>query len=250
MTRSRIESNEEAGFSLIELIIAVGVTLAVMTMASSFLAGSFRVRSREDQRSQAIADVQRALNIMTREIANGGYRIPTGLTYAAAGGAVAVPKNGIISTDSSATSIRVLANISDTGTASPDALNGESEDVLFSLYENGTYKLISRQDNNIAAANHPRTVLANRIDSLNIRYFNQKVDYTTNTDCTITVPSAATTEVNVTNATTAPTIRYLVVSVCVLLPQVGTPGSDGYQPASRVQLVSDVVLRNADLNKY
>jgi hypothetical protein len=31
---------------------------------------------------------------------------------------------------------------------------------------------------------------------------------------------------------------------------VGTPGSDGYQPPSRVQFVSDAALRNSDLVNY
>jgi hypothetical protein len=41
-----------------------------------------------------------------------------------------------------------------------------------------------------------------------------------------------------------------VISVCVELPARGALGSAGYQPASRVQLVSDVYLRNADVANY
>jgi hypothetical protein len=41
-----------------------------------------------------------------------------------------------------------------------------------------------------------------------------------------------------------------VMALCVQLPAVGRPGSTGYQPASRVQLTTDVALRNADLLNY
>jgi hypothetical protein len=39
--------------------------------------------------------------------------------------------------------------------------------------------------------------------------------------------------------------KYVVIAVGVTLPAVGSPKSDGYQPASQVQLTSDVVLRNS-----
>jgi len=39
--------------------------------------------------------------------------------------------------------------------------------------------------------------------------------------------------------------KYIVVAVGVTLPAVGTAGSDGYQPASEVQLTSDITLRNS-----
>ena len=60
----------QQGFSLIELIIAMTVTIVIAGIASSLLAQSFRLRAREDIRSDAVADAQRALNIVSREIAN------------------------------------------------------------------------------------------------------------------------------------------------------------------------------------
>ncbi len=77
-------SNNEAGFSLIELIIAMGITVTIMTLSCSLLAAGFNMRSREDRKSDAIADVQRALNIMTREISNSGLKLPSGLPAIAA----------------------------------------------------------------------------------------------------------------------------------------------------------------------
>ncbi len=63
-----------------------------MGLASSILAGAFNVRSREDRKSDAIADVQRALNIMTREISNSGLKLPSGLP--------SVATNGVVTNDS------------------------------------------------------------------------------------------------------------------------------------------------------
>ena len=85
-------SNNQAGFSLLEVLIAMGITITIMTLATTLLAASFRIRSREDRKSDAVADVQRALNIMTREIANAGLKVP--------GDLLAVSKNGVVTNDS------------------------------------------------------------------------------------------------------------------------------------------------------
>src|SRR5215470_11268638 len=84
------------GFSLLELLIAMVITMALMTAASTLLAQALRVRSRENQKSDALADAQRALNIMSREIANTGFNM-TG--------------NGIVAADSGSNSIRIRSNL-------------------------------------------------------------------------------------------------------------------------------------------
>jgi hypothetical protein len=87
------------------------------------------------------------------------------------------------------------------------------------------------------------TVLANRVDLLKIRYYPAKINYTaTGTDCDISTASSEVTQKSDT--------KYIVMSVCVELPARGDPGAPGYQPTSRVQLVSDVYLRNADIINY
>src|ERR1043165_2363133 len=88
--------NTSAGFSLLELLIAMVITMALMTAASSLLANALRVRSRENQKSDALADTQRALNIMSREIANTGFNM-TG--------------NGIVAADSGINEIRIRSNL-------------------------------------------------------------------------------------------------------------------------------------------
>src|SRR5829696_7762308 len=110
-------SNNQAGFSLLEVLIAMGITITIMALAGTLLAASFRVRSREDRKSDAVADVQRALNIMTREIANSGLKLPDGLPQ--------VSTNGVVTDDSDSQSLRIVSNLN----GMPDPANGYFEDA-------------------------------------------------------------------------------------------------------------------------
>jgi type II secretory pathway pseudopilin PulG len=225
------------------MIIAMTITITIMGLSSSLLAGSFNVRSREDRKSDAIADVQRALNIMTREISNAGMKLPGGLPN--------VSSNGVVAGDSDTGSIRVVSNLN----GMPDSANGyfedsdvtdTDEDVKFLMYVDAArgQRYIVRYEKN---GSNQTTVLANRVDSLVFRYYDEKVTYSTTVDadgtCDITnvvnASGAAKSEVSPGSA------KFIVVAVGVTLPSVGTAGSTGYQPASRVQLTSDIVLRNS-----
>ena len=236
-------SNNQAGFSLIELILAMAITLTVLGLSSSLLAAGFHSRSREDRKSDGIADVQRALNIMTREISNSGLKLPSGL------GAVA--GNGIVTNDTDNQSIRIVSNLN----GMPDSTNGfyedpdvedTDEDLKFLMYIDNDLgqRYIVRYERN---GSNQTTVLANRIDSLVFRYYDEKVTYSTTVDsdgvCDITdvvnASGAAKSEVSAAEA------KFIVIAVGVTLPAVGTRGQEGYQPESHVQLTSDVVLRNS-----
>jgi type II secretory pathway pseudopilin PulG len=149
-TQLKMTGSKEVGFSLLELIIAMAITLAVMVAASSLLASSLRTRTRENLRSEALAAAQRALNIMSREISNSGY----GLT-----------DNGIVVVDSDASSIRVRANL-DNNTD----LNGIDEDVRFILQPATSNNQIARYDNSNPGNLPP--ILATNIESLTIKYLN------------------------------------------------------------------------------
>ncbi len=215
----------DAGFSLIELMIAMTITISILGLTTGFLASSFNVRARENQKTDALADAQRALNIMSREIANTGFGLAN---------------NGIVAADSSDTAIRVRANLNafDSQTTS-NSISDRNEDVKYSLYSAGSDSYIVRLD---IGTQNQTTVLANRVDALKIRYYPAKIDYTFNGNCDISTVSSEVTQKSDT--------KYIVISVCVELTARGTPGSPGYQPASRVQLVSDVYLRNADIANY
>jgi prepilin-type N-terminal cleavage/methylation domain-containing protein len=141
----RITVNAQAGFSLLELMIAMTITLAVMAAASTLLATSLRTRTRENTRSNALASAQRALNIMAREIGNSGY----GLT-----------DNGIVVLDSSGESIRVRANLNN-----DSDLGDLDEDVRF-VFQDANDAIV-RAENSGGSA-----VLAQNINGMEFQYLN------------------------------------------------------------------------------
>jgi prepilin-type N-terminal cleavage/methylation domain-containing protein len=231
----KLKRTDEKGFSLFELIIALAITLALAAAAMTLVAASFKVRSRENRKMDAIADAQRGINLMTREIANAGFGLNN---------------NGIVSSDSTANSIRVRSNLNAlSGETTSNSVSDRDEDIKFMLYTDSGSSYIVRLDVNVGAQ---EMVLANRVDNLNIHYFADKVLYTAdnsggNCDITSVTDSSGTPVSDVTQKSSA---GYIVMSACVALPAVGDPGSPGYQPASQIQLVSDVALRNVNLVKY
>ena len=226
------KKSSSSGFSLLELLIAMAITMVLVTAAVTLLASGLRMRTRENQKSDALADTQRALNIMSREIANAGFNLSN---------------NGIVTADSGPNKIRVRSNTNkyevEDGSLTNIARNSvgeEEEDISFYLNEAENTKYLVRHDEFGTGS----TVLANRIDSLNFYYFDQKVTYTvpsggSGSDITFLSP-----QVSKENA------KYLVIAISVTLDAVGTPGSDGYQPGHSVLLCSDVTLRNSDLRFY
>lgn len=201
------------------------VTLVLMVIASTLLAASFKVRNRENSRSAAIADAQRALNMMSREIANAGYGLST---------------NGIVTGgDSNATQIRVRSDLGLDGST-----NDIDEDLKYVLVNDANGSFIVRM--NLRPA-QTTGLIANRIDGLAIYYYDERITYTIgNGVITNVLNSAGAVEAEV----TADNARYVVLVLRVALPAVGAVNSAGYQPASSTQLVSTVTLRNANLQIY
>lgn len=230
----------EAGFSLIELMIAMGITLVVMVIASSLVGQSFNMRSRENRRSEALADAQRALQTMSRDIASAGMGLDS---------------NGLVTGDSTSSSIRIRSNLNAIGTSSDSATDDTDEDIKYRLISDSNGNFIVRQNFQPTAST---SILANKVDGLMIRYFRQKVTYTVDTTAnTCNITNVTPTNVTVSGASVANEVAaapgsasYVVISVCVTLPQVGTSGQAGFQPASRVQLTSDASLRNTNLTFY
>lgn len=238
MNEQNSANKRQAGFSLIELIIAMAITIAITAVAGSLLAQSMNIRTRANEKVDALADAQRALNIMSREIADAGFNLSD---------------NGIVAADSVTdedgnSTIRIRSNLNKfdssvsaaartgIGTVGDDA----GEDVKYFVYPASNTNLLARYDA-YKDAGGSSTVLANRLDSLHIHYFAGKVTYST-AGCDIT--GASLGEVSPSAAT------YVVIAVCVRQNAVGAPGSPGYQPATNVVLVSDVALRNSNLLIY
>ncbi|HUQ34325.1 MAG TPA: type II secretion system protein [Pyrinomonadaceae bacterium] len=202
--RAKLASS--AGFSLIELIIAMAILLAMMAGASRLLMNSLGARTRENQKSDALADAQRALNIMSREIGNSGFGING---------------NGLVWQDCHPTSasdpitaqIRLRANVNN----SDNTTNQADENVTY-VYQGAPTNAIVRYD----AGTNTRTVLANGIDSMQITYIN----------------AAGATSTTASQATIETAVRVRLTVQVNLQPTVG-------QPASQVLLTSDIALRNA-----
>ena len=229
---------KHSGFSLFELLMAMTLTLTVMSIATVLLARALNVRTRTNANNDALADAQRALNIMSREIASAGFNL-------SGNGIVA----GDTSTDASGNSaIRIRTNTNKFDeTAGSTARTGigvagedAGEDVKYFVYQAANTNLLARYDA-YAQTGGSVTVLANRLDSLYMHYYSEKVSYTTS-DCDVSGASAL--EVSPSAA------KYVVIAVCVHLDQVGSPGTDGYQAEKTVLLLSDVALRNANLPLY
>lgn len=142
--QTQTEVSRHQGFSLLELLIAMTITLAVMVAASTLLASSLRTRTRENLRSNALAAAQRALNIMSREIGNSGYGLND---------------NGIVVNDTAVATIRVRANLDN-----DSFLTSVDEDIRF--VRQGSQ--IVRYDNSTAA--NQAQVLASNISGLQITY--------------------------------------------------------------------------------
>ena len=141
--RSQPTVAAESGFSLLELLVAMTITLTVMVAASTLLATSLRIRTRENARSNALASAQRAMNIMSREIGNAGYGLED---------------NGIIVADSGTQSLRVRSNLNNN-----NSINDTDEDVRF-VFQTANAAIV-RADN---AGN--AVVLATDITGLTFTY--------------------------------------------------------------------------------
>jgi prepilin-type N-terminal cleavage/methylation domain-containing protein len=239
--RRRSSRRGEAGFSLIELMVAMGITLVIMSLASKVLMECFNIRSRQDTRVSALSDVQRALNIISREVASAGYGLSTNGIVGCSGAAAST-------CDSGDNTIRVRSNLNrfDTNPADADT-DDAGEDVKFFIQSTDGKRYVVRYDDNVAA--NKATVLANRIDQLQFYYYDERVTYATGTYDAAAPDAALITGVR--NAAGAAEVEvapdeasYVVIAVVVRLDAVGTPGTDGYQPETQEMLVSDVILRN------
>lgn len=176
------------------------VTLILTAAASTLLTTSLGTRTRENRRSDALSDAQRAISMMAREIGNSGYGLID---------------NGIVVNDSGQTSIRIRANIDsaterENDATRPLATDDPDEDVAY-VYQANNLAIV-RFDRNT----NTNTVLARPVNAFRIRYLDAL-------DVDTTIPNAVK-------------IR---LSVLITLPATSN------QPASQMQLTSDVALRNA-----
>lgn len=184
--------NGNAGFSLIELIIAMTLMLVLLALVSTLLSQAFSVRARQSRKSDALTSAQAALNIMSREIANSGFGIHDGTTFENA-------DNGIVAADSNDSLIHFRANLSNFGPGPLDpgcpavCTDGDSEDVTY-FFDDATDSIVRFDPNS-----DPKTsVIVNKISNVKFAYFDYLDDGTVTGEPGNTVPTSATGRVRLT----------------------------------------------------
>ncbi len=166
-----LEGNEEiAGFSMVELVASMAISLLILAVAVVTFSSALSTRERENSRVDALTSAQAAINIMSREIANSGYGIQS---------------NGIIVADSTDQVLHIRANISNNDLTTDDA----GEDITF-FYDTES-KSVLRYDANTRTTSG----VINRISHVEFGYFDY-TETTTNTD-PLPVPSANTGRIRI-----------------------------------------------------
>lgn len=162
----------QSGFSLLELMIAMTITLVLLALVTTLFSGSMSIRERESAKTDALTSAQAALNVMSREIGNAGFGLNS---------------NGIVSADSNANQLHFRSNW-DNGDLVTDA---SGEDITF--YFDPTTESIVRFD---AHAGTTTSAVVNGISNVTFQYF----DYSgsTSTPTLVAVPGVNTGRVRIT----------------------------------------------------
>lgn len=223
------KNKENAGFSLVELLIAMTILLVLLGLVTTLFSRALSTRARESRRTDALTSAQAALNVISREVANSGF----GLNY-----------NGIVTADcyppatppalpTCRQKLHFLSNIKNTDDLKAIATPGE--DVTY-FYDKATESIVRYDKFAVwdTATNKylPQTsVIINRISDVEFRYF----DYTPG----IATPVEVTTPTDKTGRVT--------IKVTVSLEDV-----QGQPKSQKVKFESDVTLRNSTymLNQY
>lgn len=207
------KNQKAAGFSLLELMIAMTIMLVLLGMASTLLSSALGSRARESRRADALTSAQAALNVISRETTNAGYGIIEG-SYGS---------NGLVLADCNAQRIHFRSNINNTDLTT----NSPGEDVTY-FFDDNTDSIVRYDPNDT-----PKTsVVVNRVSSVNFLY----IDYVGSSSTPSTPKSAPTSD----------TGRVRINVQVSLEPVAGQPSND------EVTFTSDVTLRNSNymLNQY
>lgn len=160
----------ECGFSLIELILAMVITLIILGVAVVTFSSALNSRSRESSKTDAITSAQAALNIMSREIGNSGY----GLKY----------DNGLVSADCTDKRLHFRANIQNNNSVTTDP----GENITF--FWDSASKSVVKYD---AYNGGSTSGIVNQVSDVSFVYYNYASDGTVTTG----LASAATGRVTV-----------------------------------------------------
>lgn len=171
-SKTAARRTSQAGFSLLELLIAMSITLILLGIVTVGFAKALSVRERESAKTDALTAAQAAINVMSREISNAGY----GLEY-----------NGVVIADSNASKLHIRSNFNNSNNTTTD----KSEDITY--YHDTDSQSVVRYDAN---ATPTTTGIINQVSEVKFAYY----DYTdANSNPTVSyTPTANTGRINVT----------------------------------------------------
>jgi len=202
------ERCREDGFTLIELITAMLISLVILGVAVATFSAALHSREREASRVDALTSAQAALNVMSREIGNSGFGLKT---------------NGLVLGNSDGQHLRVRSNVGN----NDGVTEASGEDITF-FYDLGSESVI-RYDANTGFASG----VINRVSRVDFQYF----DYVTGANGAVTV----------TGPNSTPTLNTARVNIklTVTLPDVvGQPNSQRVTFNSDITLRNAPFMRN------
>lgn len=210
--RNAARAKREAGYTLIELLLSLAISLVIFGAAVATFTGALNGREYQSARTDAIVSAQAAINIMSREIGNSGYGLLN---------------NGLVLADSNATRLHFRTNVDNSDYSTTDI----NEDVTFycdSCDSDGGS--VVRYDANSGLTSG----IINKVSRVQFQYWNYD-DITHAVTGPFTAPTLNTGRVTITLTVIINTVQ-------------GQPTGD----AANVTVTSDVTLRNAPymLNRY
>ena len=140
-------NRHELGYSLVELLLTLVITLIIMGAAVAVFSGALSIRARESSKTDAITSAQAALSVMSREIGNAGYGLLT---------------NGLVVGDCSSTALRFRANTTNTNATITEA----GEDITY--FFDATSQSVVRHDRVTGVTSG----IINRVSSVSFSYQN------------------------------------------------------------------------------
>jgi prepilin-type N-terminal cleavage/methylation domain-containing protein len=209
---NQMKKENTAGFSMIELMIAMTIMLGLLALVSGLIARALSTRQFESSRTDALTSSQAALNVISREVANSGYGIIEN------GDA----SNGLILNDCTSKRLHLRANVDNNNLTTTEP----GEDVTY-FFDEATDSIVRYDPNDIPQISG----VVNRVSEVTFQYF----DYT---------GSSSTPTVRTTPTSDTGRVR---INVTVYLEAV-----QGQPKDQKVTFTSDITLRNSKymLNQY
>ncbi len=209
-------NTKNAGFSIIELLLAMTIMLVLLGLVSGIFARALSTRERESSRTDALTSSQAALNVISREVANSGY----GLSEE---GEDESASNGLVIADCTNKRLHLRANVDNDNLTTTEP----GEDVTY-FHDAATQSIVRYDPNDIPKISG----VVNRVSEVTFQYF----DYV----------GSSSTPSDAKNVPTKDTGR-VQINVTVSLGDVA-----GQAKNQKVTFVSEITLRNSKymLNQY